>query len=58
MLQSTKAGLLPAGEAHTGGFPDRAAKALESSMPNELVKAHLNLHAILPNLEELVTFDP
>ncbi len=27
-------------------------------MPNELVKAHLNLHAILPNLEELVSFDP
>ncbi len=27
-------------------------------MKNDLVKAHLNLHAILPNLEELVEFDP
>ncbi len=27
-------------------------------MPNERVKAHLNLYAVLPNLEELVRFDP
>ncbi|MBN1343556.1 MAG: hypothetical protein JXQ73_12785 [Phycisphaerae bacterium] len=27
-------------------------------MRNQLVMAHLNLHAILPNLEELVEFDP
>lgn len=27
-------------------------------MPNELVKARLNLYAVLPNLEELVAFDP
>lgn len=27
-------------------------------MQSELVKAHLNLYAVLPNLEELVAFDP
>jgi len=27
-------------------------------MQDNLVKAHLNLHAVLPNLEELVEFDP
>ena len=27
-------------------------------MQDALVKAHLNLHAVLPNLEELVAFDP
>lgn len=27
-------------------------------MQNELVKAHLNLYAVLPNIEELVAFDP
>lgn len=27
-------------------------------MPSDVVKAHLNLYAILPNLEEVVVFDP